>query len=187
VHACEVAEELGIGRVIFPPHASTLSAWGILWSDITHDLAATQIAPLASAGPALAEQAQRLLREAGALLDEDGVEPAQRGFEWSADCRYAGQAFELPVPLATADFCSTGLDALAEGFHRIHRQRFSHEDRGVPVEIVALRLTARGRLARRWSRKPIPPPTSPRAGWPRPIPRAPSSPGAARSEPHDHP
>ena len=148
VHACEVAEELNIGRVIFPPHASTLSAWGILWSDITHDLAATQIAILATAGPALAEQSGRLLREAGALLDEDGVEPAQRGFEWSADCRYAGQAFELAVPLATADFSTAGLDALAEGFHRIHRQRFSHEDRGVPVEIVALRLTARGRLAK---------------------------------------
>ncbi len=148
VHACEVADELGIRRVIFPPHASTLSAWGILWSDITHDLAATQIAPLAEAGPALEAQARRLEQEAAALLDEDGVPEAQRACEWSADCRYAGQAFELAVPLSGADFSPAGLAAIAEGFHRIHRQRFSHEDRAVPVEIVALRLTARGLLAK---------------------------------------
>ncbi|MGK7869735.1 hydantoinase/oxoprolinase family protein [Falsiroseomonas sp. E2-1-a20] len=146
VHACEVAEELGISRVVFPPHASTLSAWGILWSDIAHDLAATQILPLAEAGPALAEAAARLRQDAAALLAEDGVAEGQRTLEWSADCRYAGQAFELAVPLAQADFSDAGLVSIAEGFHALHRQRFAHDDRGVPVEIVALRLTARGRL-----------------------------------------
>ncbi|OYW58259.1 MAG: hypothetical protein B7Z40_23095, partial [Bosea sp. 12-68-7] len=148
VHACEVAAELGIGRVVFPPHASTLSAWGILWSDITHDLSATQIMALADAGPALAEAAARLAAEAAALLDEDGVAPAQRRLEWAADCRYAGQAFELSVPLAAADFSAIGLATVAEGFHALHRQRFAHDDRGVPVEIVSLRLTARGLLPR---------------------------------------
>jgi N-methylhydantoinase A len=146
VHACEVAEELGISRVVFPPHASTLSAWGILWSDIAHDLAATQILPLAEAGPALAEAAARLRQDAAALLAEDGVAEAQRALEWSADCRYAGQAFELAVPLAQAEFSDAGLAEIAEAFHALHRQRFAHDDRGVPVEIVALRLTARGQL-----------------------------------------
>jgi N-methylhydantoinase A len=148
VHACEVAEELGIARVVFPPHASTLSAWGILWSDIVHDLAATQILPLAGASAALADAAIRLRQDAAALLAEDGVAEPLREMEWSADCRYAGQAFELAVPLAEADFSAAGLAAIAEGFHAIHRQRFAHDDRGVPVEIVALRLTARGRLAK---------------------------------------
>jgi N-methylhydantoinase A len=148
VHACEVAEELGIGRVIFPPHASTLSAWGILSSDIAHDLSATHIAPLAEAGPALAALAARLARDGDALLDEDGVPEAQRARDWSADCRYAGQAFELAVPLAAPDFSAEGLAAIADAFHRVHRQRFSYDDRRVPVEVVALRLTARGLLGK---------------------------------------
>ncbi|PZW51124.1 N-methylhydantoinase A [Humitalea rosea] len=167
VHACEVAEELGIRRVIFPPHASTLSAWGILWSDIAHDLAATQIALLAEAGPALAEAAARLRREAASLLAEDGVPEAQRALEWSADCRYAGQAFELSVAMAEAAFSPEGLAAIAEGFHRVHRQRFAHDDRGVPVEIVTLRLTARGLLAKPGTEastaraEPVPPTSRP--------------------------
>jgi N-methylhydantoinase A len=162
VHACEVAEELGIRRVIFPPHASTLSAWGILWSDITHDLAATHIAPLRQSGPALATHAARLLREAAALLDEDGVPESRRGFTWSTDCRYAGQAFELAVPADGTDFSPSGLVALAEGFHAAHRQRFSHDDPGVPVEVVALRLAATGRLPKPAGSQPVPPGDAPR-------------------------
>jgi N-methylhydantoinase A len=147
-HACEVADELGIGRVIFPAHASTLSAWGILWSDIAHDLAATLPGPLAAAGAALSAQAARLLAEGTALLDEDRVPAAHRDFAWSADCRYAGQAFELAVAVASADFSPAGLAAIGEDFHALHLRRFAFEDRGGTVEVVALRLTATGRLER---------------------------------------
>lgn len=148
VHACEVAEELRIGRVIFPPHASTLSAWGILWSDITHDLSATQIRPLADAAPALRAAAEQLKTNALRLLDEDGVAPAQRRLSWSLDLRYLGQAFDLAVPLEGADFSATALAATADAFHALHKQRFSYDEPGVPVEIVALRLSAIGQLAK---------------------------------------
>ncbi len=147
LHACEVAAELGMTRVIFPPHASTLSAWGILWSDIAHDLAATRIANLADSGPALDAIAARLAREGAAALDEDGVAEADRSFAWSLDCRYGGQAFDLPVPLDAPDFSPAGLLRAAAAFHAVHRQRFSYDDPAGLVEVVALRLSARGRIA----------------------------------------
>ncbi|MBE9605039.1 hydantoinase/oxoprolinase family protein [Acetobacteraceae bacterium H6797] len=163
VHACDVADELGIAKVIFPPHASTLSAWGILGSDITHDLAATHIAPLAEAGEALAAHAARMTEQAASLLDEDGVPAASRSLEWSVDCRYQGQAFELPVAMVATDFSADGLAALAEGFHAIHRQRFSYEDRKAGVEVVTLRLTARGVLDKPEEAPPTAPDTIPAA------------------------
>jgi N-methylhydantoinase A len=148
VHACEVAEELGIRRVIFPAHASTLSAWGILWSDIAHDLSATQIGLFTELAPLLGEKAARLVGEAQALLAEDGVAPDARRFEWAVDLRYAGQAFDLRVPLAGADFSAEGVARASAAFHALHRQRFSYDEPQVPVEIVALRLTAVGTLAK---------------------------------------
>jgi N-methylhydantoinase A len=151
VHACEVAEELGIRRVIFPAHASTLSAWGILWSDIAHDLSATQIGLFSELASGLAQKAERLVAEAQALLAEDGVSEEARRFEWAVDLRYAGQAFDLRVPLDDADFSAEGVARAIAAFHDLHRQRFSYDEPAVPVEIVALRLKAVGALA-----KPVP-------------------------------
>ncbi len=153
VHACEVAEELGMGKVIFPAHASTLSAWGILWSDITHDLSATQIGLFADLAPQMAQRAQNLAAEANRLLAEDGVRPQDCAFAWAVDLRYAGQAFDLRVPLDWADFSPAGVANATAAFHALHRQRFSYDEPSVPVEVVALRLTAIGRLA-----KPAPAP-----------------------------
>ncbi|MFG1374705.1 hydantoinase/oxoprolinase family protein [Xanthobacter oligotrophicus] len=155
VHACEVAHELGMNKVIFPAHASTLSAWGILWSDITHDLASTQIGLLADIGPSLADRAVGLARDGDRLLAEDGVAAANRAFEWALDLRYQGQAFDLRVQLPEADFSPEGIAKAAAAFHALHRQRFSYDEPSVPVEVVALRLSAIGRLA-----KPTPAPAS---------------------------
>jgi N-methylhydantoinase A len=152
LHACEVAEELGMTRVVFPPHASTLSAWGILWSDIVHDLTATGIGALLQSGRQLDAEAKRLALEGGALLDADGVAADDRTLLWTLDCRYAGQAFELGVGLRKADFSAAGLADVAADFHALHERLFSyHEPDGV-VEVVALRLAARGRLASRVAR-----------------------------------
>jgi N-methylhydantoinase A len=151
VHACEVAEELGINRVIFPAHASTLSAWGILWSDIAHDLSATQIGFFSDLAPSLSDKAKRLIAEAQALLAEDGVAPEAQRFEWAVDLRYAGQAFDLRVALDGADFSAAGVAKATAAFHGLHRQRFSYDEPQVAVEIVALRLKAVGELA-----KPVP-------------------------------
>ena len=148
VHACEVAEDLGIGRVIFPPHASTLSAWGILWSDIVHDLATTEIAPLQQAGPRLAAAASRMAAEGARLLAEDGVAETARRFAWSLDLRYRGQAFDLNVAVDSASFGAAELAQAAARFHAQHLQRFSYDEPGTPVEVVALRLAAIGRLAK---------------------------------------
>jgi N-methylhydantoinase A len=148
VHACEVADELGIRRVIFPAHASTLSAWGILWSDIAHDLSITRIGLFSEVAPQLAERTAALLADADRLLAEDGVPAAARRFGWAVDLRYAGQAFDLRVPLDDADFSPQGVARATEAFHALHRQRFSYDEPQVPVEIVALRLTAIGGLAK---------------------------------------
>ena len=40
------------------------------------------------------------------------------------------------------------LDALIQGFHDTHKQRFSYANPGAPVEIVSLRVSAIGRLAK---------------------------------------
>ncbi len=143
LHAIEVADELGIERVVFPADASTFSASGILRSDIVHDLASSRVMAV---GPGILPELMRacaVLRAQGdALLEQDGVPAERRALAVAADMRYRGQAFELVVPWTD----EASLETLTADFHALHERRFSYANPADPVEIVTLRLTATGRL-----------------------------------------
>ncbi|MDJ0386925.1 hydantoinase/oxoprolinase family protein [Roseomonas sp. E05] len=145
LHAIPVAEELGVPEVIFPADASTFSAFGILHSDIVHDLARSRVLPASTESlPHVTGALAELRAQGDALLAADGVPEAERHLGVSADLRYRGQAFELVVPWPEG----MELPALLEAFHALHAQRFSYANREAPVELVALRVTATGRLPR---------------------------------------
>jgi N-methylhydantoinase A len=147
LHAVEVAEALGMTRVVFPKDPSTFSAHGILQSDIAHDLARARIAPLTSeAAAVISADMAALAAEGRRLLAADALPDAARALRFSADLRYRGQAFELMLPLDGESIDAAGIADLAERFHALHRQRFSFDDPGETVELVTLRLTALGLL-----------------------------------------
>ncbi len=149
LHAADLAQEVGIGRVVFPRGAGTFSAFGMLSSDIVHGLVRSRLLPLAAEAAApLAAQAAVLKAEADALLDEDKVAPAQRRFEFGIDLRYRGQGYELTVPLDGERIDAEALVVVAGRFHALHERRFAHADSAAAVEAVALRLTATGLLAK---------------------------------------
>ena len=149
VHACAVADELSIRRVVFPVDASTLSARGILEADIKHAFAKSGVRNFAAAAvPSLVADATELMRLANARLDVDGIATDDREFQFTADLRYKGQAFELIVPWTDAAFDAAGVAAVSARFHAIHEQRFSYANPADIVEIVTLRLSAAGKLTR---------------------------------------
>nr|WP_282572302.1 hydantoinase/oxoprolinase family protein [Roseomonas acroporae] len=154
LHAVPVAEELGIDEVVFPADASTFSAFGILHSDIVHDLARSRVLPVGDAIlPYLAETVAQLREQGEALLAADGVPAADRRFAVAADLRYHGQAFELVVPWPEMAATPEALSRLLADFHALHAQRFSYGNPGAPVEMVALRMNVTGLLPRFESRR----------------------------------
>jgi N-methylhydantoinase A len=143
LHACDTAAELNIDTVIFPPDPGTLSAWGMLWSDITHNAArALLMTAEAEAVIELRPVIAELTAQGHNWLDRDGIAPEDQRIAIELDMRYPGQAYEIAVPLATAD----DLPAAVAAFHETHLARFSHCEPASPVDIVALRMTARGLL-----------------------------------------
>ncbi len=135
LHACDLARQLGIPRVLISPMASTLSALGMLTAPVQMDYVQTlMIAGEVSyeelerhAWP-LVEQGVKDLQSQG--LDDEGVEVVRE-----LDMRYAGQSFELSVPLTT-DF-RTQFDVL-------HQQRYGFSQPDASVEIVNVRVRAIG-------------------------------------------
>jgi N-methylhydantoinase A len=104
LHACELAEELGMRTVLVPEVAGVLSALGLVASDERRDAVRSYLVPLAAAGE----------------LPRQG----------EADLRYAGQSFELTVPLE---------GDLAEAFHRAHEEQYGFAERDREIELVAVR------------------------------------------------
>jgi N-methylhydantoinase A/oxoprolinase/acetone carboxylase beta subunit len=149
MHATEVAAEVGMSEVAFPRDPGTLSAYGILFSDLVQDIARSRLLPAVPASlPALAELIAELRAEAEARLARDGVPPDARHVEVAADMRYLGQAFELLIPWGNPKPDAHDLERLVTAFHATHRQRFSYANPGDAVEVVTLRITATGRLPR---------------------------------------
>ena len=132
MHACALAEELGMARVLVPRAGGVLSALGLAISDLRRDyvhpllgrLDEVDQAELAAAYAGLEERARR---------DLDGPVLERR-----ADLRYRGQSFELTVTITDPD----GLGSLGARFHVEHERRYGYRMQDEPVELVSLRLVA---------------------------------------------
>ena len=149
LHAVAWAEELGMNRIVFPRAAGTLSAYGMLWTDILHQAAQSRIlrAVPENVGP-IQDIVYALLSEGRAALDADGIEQDFWNLTLSVDMRYVGQGYELTIPWNGLDVEEDALASAVADFHTAHRSRFLHADLSEPVEIVTLRVAARGQLER---------------------------------------
>ncbi|WP_028061307.1 hydantoinase/oxoprolinase family protein [Candidatus Solirubrobacter pratensis] len=129
MHACSLAEELGMRSVLVPRASGVLSALGLAISDLRRDFVHPLIGGLDDLGRAAIEDGfQALEREAREALHDPQI--TRR-----ADLRYRRQAFELTVD-------GDDLDALAERLHDAHERRYGYAMPEEPVELVALRLVA---------------------------------------------
>jgi N-methylhydantoinase A len=131
LHACAVAAELGVTRVLVPGAAGMLAAMGLVVAGERRDYVRSVLARV-EPGSDLAGRLGPLLERAERELP--GAERAA-----SADCRYVGQSHSLTVAWDPDEPAA----ALADAFHAAHRRRYGDADPLRPVEAVSLRLSAR--------------------------------------------
>jgi N-methylhydantoinase A len=140
LHACELAELVGIRRILAPPHPGTLSALGLLLSDVVKVYSRAVMRPTAALAPAELEALFTAMeREAADDMRAEEIAPADVLYERSLDMRYQGQSYELAVPVSSAQ-------SWQEAFHRQHASTYGHSSPDQPTEIVQARLKAIGRL-----------------------------------------
>jgi N-methylhydantoinase A len=145
LYAARLAKELDMKRVLVPRNPGILCAMGLLLTDLRADFAATKLLPLAPASVGeVAEGFATLIARAEDWFEHEEIEPAKRQLSRTADMRYAGQNYELAVPLPEGPVNAATLDALAAGFEELHRQRYGFIAEGEAVQIVTLRLEATG-------------------------------------------
>ena len=146
MHACSLAEILGIPHVIVPNDPGILSARGMLTADVVKDYARTVLLPLEGLSKkSLAGLFAPLLKKGRDDLKFEGFpKPA---FSFFIDMRYLGQSYELTLPYRP----ETGVDlrkSLRAAFDRLHDERFGTSSRESAIEIVTLRVRVVGEVER---------------------------------------
>ena len=138
LHATRLAQALDMPQVLVPAYSSTFSALGCLTSELRYDVAQTFRQPLATIPPGeLDARFGELEAAAMAPLLHEGHAHAQIEVRRSMDLRYAGQNYELEVPVA-AGFEH---DMIRDAFYAHHRAYYTYATEE-PVECVALRVAA---------------------------------------------
>jgi N-methylhydantoinase A len=147
VHAAAVAEELGMRRIIVPARPGAFSALGLLCTDVLHDYIRSELGGLDRLDPAHAEKLFREVEaKAASELAEEGLDPSAAVFERDLDMRYAGQGYELRVPLSGLWQNTLDADALKAArarFDEVHEKIHGHAAKEKSVEVVSYRLRVR--------------------------------------------
>jgi N-methylhydantoinase A len=132
LHACAIADELGITRIVVPRASGVLAALGLVVSPRRRDVQRTVLLRGARLTRAAIERA---VSDLGAQARSE-LAVAEAELTATYELRYRGQAFELPV---------TGRPEpaqLREAFEALHEERYGYRDPGQELELVTVRLSA---------------------------------------------
>jgi N-methylhydantoinase A len=139
-HANAIARDAELPTLLIPRSPGIFSATGLLTTDLKRDAAVTIMRRLDEVDPAELEASFAELEAAGrAELEREGLAGDQVEFLRQIDLRYVGQSHELTVPAG---------DRLLERFHAEHDRSYGFAAPAEPVELVSLRLTSVGRIAK---------------------------------------
>jgi N-methylhydantoinase A len=142
LHAVLVARELSIKEVIVPIAPGHFSAFGMLVADLRRDFVRTVFARLADA-PFDAFAA--ILDEAEGLA---GVTHSKPRFEYGADMRYVGQEHAVTVDFPSDLVRARDAKGIKAAFDAAHEERYGYASPEEGAEIVSLRVSIVGELAK---------------------------------------
>jgi N-methylhydantoinase A len=140
VHANAIARDAEMPRLVIPRSPGIFSATGLLTTDLKRDAAITMMRRLDEVDKRAIESVFTDLERAGRdELEEEGISGGRVEFLRQLDLRYVGQSYELTIP--------AGEDLLAR-FHAEHDRVYGFAAPAEPVELVSVRLTSIGRIAK---------------------------------------
>jgi len=145
LHACAVADRLGMRRVWIPRYPGVVCAIGLLLAQIEVGRSRSILIRMGADGEAdlsPAVQSYNILRnDCATLMSREGIVPSTAFLDATLDMRYQGQAYELPV-----SFTALHGPALRTGFDAAHQAAYGHAFPERPVEITAVRVRMRAQL-----------------------------------------
>lgn len=137
MHAIFLAELLNIHRVMIPRNPGILSAIGMLLADVIKDYSRTIMRNQSTISfNELIRFFDQMAKQGARELLDEGLKKNDVILEKYLDMRYAGQSYEIMVPFSPE---------YIEGFHQLHEKKYGYLNRDASLEIVNIRVRARGK------------------------------------------
>jgi len=143
LHAGRLAQALKIPKVLVPLVSGVTSAMGMLLADVRHDYMRSGLALLSTAAISFMNNRFDELRSKGLQeLVSEGFRKEEALFSCHLDLRYAGQGYEITVPISCNHLSEADKQIIASSFHSMHERQFGHKAEDQPIEIVNYRVSA---------------------------------------------
>ena len=137
LHACALAEELGISRILVPRHPGVLSAAGLLAAPVEHEVSAALPRPVQDLAIGEVRQMLQVLdARCRALMNQEQVADGEVVVRYFADVCYAGQGYHLEVPFDPE--AADPFAALTADFYAAHDRTHGYAPQA-PIRLVNLR------------------------------------------------
>ncbi len=136
MHGAFLARLLNIPKVLVPLNPGIMSAIGMIMADVIKDYSFTIMKNgLNVTADELSTLFEDLEKSGLDDLSKEGISQENVSLERYLDMRYEGQSYEIIVPF--------GPDYI-DRFHRLHEKTYGYQNEDKMVEIVNIRLRARG-------------------------------------------
>jgi N-methylhydantoinase A len=145
LHAADLASGLNIPKILIPISPGVNSAVGLLIADFRYDYSKTFLTELSSVS------LQDLNRQYGTLEDlglrqmlGEKIKRENIIFNRSADMRYAGQGYEIEIPVPQGELGIEQINEIKRAFHDTHASLYGYRQDDAELEFVYLRLAVVG-------------------------------------------
>ena len=142
---------MGIGEVVIPSDAAVFSAAGLLWADAVRSFVRTvnwivPASPLVQINAVLKE----LATTARDALTAQGFEEDEIDLQFEGDVKWAGQIFEIAIPLPSGKLTEDDRALITERFHESYERLYGKGTawEGFPAVVLNARATAVGRVSK---------------------------------------
>lgn len=155
-HACLLAEEIIIPRILVPPNPGTTCALGAAIADVKNDYIKSLRGDLAKTPLAAIRAGFAELEAAGrAWLTAENPVIDQVVMKFSVDARYNGQAFDIEVDLP-GDASKHTPEGISACFHDSYEKLYRNSDRNARIDLVNLRVRIAGKTSALSHRRLLP-------------------------------
>lgn len=150
MHITALAEEMGIHTVLVPKMASCLCAFGQIISDVKYNFLATQTMLMSADAnlDKLNATLARLESEGREKLHQDGFDDKDIEVVRTMEMRYVGQVHECNVLVPNGVLDDKAAQTILDSFHQRHRQLYTYDEVGSPVELVNVEVSIIGKVSK---------------------------------------